>query len=186
MILWIQISDKFRFTFQNAVQSIKPIGKNLSEMGKELEMIEQVTSSGELRKKLVEAEEAKVEIEAILLKRVSLAFFPHSIEWIVKFIHWSHLMRCVTEKLNCTNRNVNLFLGSDYRTLYCKKHTKNGNNVNVNSRIFVFGSKKSTTISNQFHSKRSHYAINMDYVKNIWPKLMDKRPKLLSPSKSFK
>lgn len=40
-------------------------------MGKELEAIGQVTSSGELRNKLVEAEEAKVEIEAILLKRVS-------------------------------------------------------------------------------------------------------------------
>lgn len=43
-------------------------------MGKELESIEQVTSSGELRNKLVEAEEAKVEIEAILLKRVSTIF----------------------------------------------------------------------------------------------------------------
>lgn len=41
-------------------------------MGKELETIEQVTSSGELHNKLVEAEEAKAEIEAILLKRVSL------------------------------------------------------------------------------------------------------------------
>lgn len=41
-------------------------------MGKELEAIEQVTSSGELHNKLVEAEEAKAEIEAILLKRVSL------------------------------------------------------------------------------------------------------------------
>lgn len=60
-----------RIYFQNAVQSIKPIGKNLSEMGKELEAIAQVTSNDELRNKLVEAEEAKVEIEAILLKRVS-------------------------------------------------------------------------------------------------------------------
>lgn len=46
-------------------------------MGKELETIEQVTSSGELHNKLVEAEEAKAEIEAILLKRVSL-FSDHS------------------------------------------------------------------------------------------------------------
>lgn len=40
-------------------------------MGKELELIEQITSSEELRNKLNEAEEAKVEIETILLKRVS-------------------------------------------------------------------------------------------------------------------
>lgn len=43
-------------------------------MGKELETIEQVTSCGELHNKLVEAEEAKAEIEAILLKRVSFIF----------------------------------------------------------------------------------------------------------------
>lgn len=49
-------------------------------MGKELEMIEQLTSSGALRNKLVEAEEAKVEIEAILLKRVSLCS-ASQIEW---------------------------------------------------------------------------------------------------------
>lgn len=42
-------------------------------MDKELEAIAQVTSTGELRGKLLEADEAKVEIEAILLKRVNLA-----------------------------------------------------------------------------------------------------------------
>lgn len=55
---------------QNAAQSIKPIAKNISEMDKELDAIAQVTSTGELRGKLLEADEAKVEIEAILLKRV--------------------------------------------------------------------------------------------------------------------
>lgn len=40
-------------------------------MDKELENIAQVTSTGDLRTKLVEADEAKVEVEAILLKRVS-------------------------------------------------------------------------------------------------------------------
>lgn len=59
----------FRST-QNAAQSIKPIAKNISEMDKELDAIAQVTSTGELRGKLLEADEAKVEIEAILLKRV--------------------------------------------------------------------------------------------------------------------
>lgn len=43
-------------------------------MGKELETIEQMTSCGELHNKLIEAEEAKAEIEAILLKRVSFIF----------------------------------------------------------------------------------------------------------------
>lgn len=40
-------------------------------MDKELESITQVTTVGDLRSKLVEAEEAKVEVEAILLERVS-------------------------------------------------------------------------------------------------------------------
>lgn len=39
-------------------------------MDKELEAIAQVTSTGELRSKLLEADEVKVEIEAVLLKRV--------------------------------------------------------------------------------------------------------------------
>lgn len=58
------------FALQNAVKSIKPIVKNLSEMDKELDSITQVTTVGDLRSKLIEAEEAKVEVEAVLLERV--------------------------------------------------------------------------------------------------------------------
>jgi len=58
--------------YSNAVKSIKPIVKNLSEMDKELDTIAQVTSTGDLRSKLIEADEAKVEVEAILLKRNTL------------------------------------------------------------------------------------------------------------------
>lgn len=47
-------------------------------MGKELESIVQVTSCVELHNKLIEAEEAKVEIEAILLKRVSLIIITYT------------------------------------------------------------------------------------------------------------
>lgn len=43
-------------------------------MDKELEIIAQTTSTGDLRGKLLQAEEAKVEIEAILLKRVRMRF----------------------------------------------------------------------------------------------------------------
>lgn len=53
------------------MKSIKPVVKNLSEMDKELELISQVSAVGDLRVKLAEAEEAKVEVEAILLERVS-------------------------------------------------------------------------------------------------------------------
>lgn len=60
----------FSLNIQNAVKSIKPIVKNLSEMDKELELISQVSAVGDLRIKLAEAEEAKVEVEAILLERV--------------------------------------------------------------------------------------------------------------------
>lgn len=53
-----------------AVKSIKPIVKNLSEMDKELEHIGQVTTVGDLKDKLEEAEEAKLSVEAVLLERV--------------------------------------------------------------------------------------------------------------------
>lgn len=56
--------------YGQAVKSIKPIAKNLSEMDKELESITQVTTVGDLRAKLLEAEEAKAEVEATLLERV--------------------------------------------------------------------------------------------------------------------
>lgn len=82
MNIWYELDLTFReFSYaffyivilsQNAVQSIKPIGKSLSGMGRELEIVEQATSSGELHEKLLKAEETKVEIEAILLKRVSI------------------------------------------------------------------------------------------------------------------
>ncbi|XP_037820346.1 uncharacterized protein LOC119609573 [Lucilia sericata] len=55
-----------------AVKSIKPIVKNLSEMDKELEHISQVTTVGDLKDKLQEAEEAKLTVEAVLLERNAL------------------------------------------------------------------------------------------------------------------
>ncbi|XP_036345182.1 uncharacterized protein LOC118754415 [Rhagoletis pomonella] len=55
-----------------AVKSIKPIVKHLSEMDKELEHIGQVTTVGDLKDKLQEAEDAKVSVEAVLLERNSL------------------------------------------------------------------------------------------------------------------
>uniref|UniRef100_A0A1A9UW21 Uncharacterized protein n=1 Tax=Glossina austeni TaxID=7395 RepID=A0A1A9UW21_GLOAU len=58
--------------YQAAVKSIKPIVKHLSEMDKELEHISQVTTVGDLKEKLEEAEEAKVTVEAVLLQRNAL------------------------------------------------------------------------------------------------------------------
>lgn len=55
---------------QTAVKSCKQVNKNLSDMGRELESIGQVTSVGDLPHKLTEAEEAKVEVEGQLLERV--------------------------------------------------------------------------------------------------------------------
>lgn len=55
---------------QTAVKSIKPIIKNLSEMNKELDQIANLSTVGNLKEKLEEAEEAKIEVEAILLERV--------------------------------------------------------------------------------------------------------------------
>jgi len=47
------------------------MNKNLSDMGRELENISQVTSVGDLPEKLAEAEEGKVQVEGQLLERVS-------------------------------------------------------------------------------------------------------------------
>ena len=57
--------------YATAVKSIKPIVKNLNEMDKELEHISQVTTVGDLKDKLQEAEDAKVNVEAVLLERVN-------------------------------------------------------------------------------------------------------------------
>lgn len=43
-------------------------------MSNEVESIAQITSTGDLRAKLIEAEGAKVEVEALLLKRVRFIF----------------------------------------------------------------------------------------------------------------
>lgn len=53
------------------MKSCKGVTKNLSDMAKELEHIGSITSVGELPQKMEEAEEAKNEVEAIILKRVS-------------------------------------------------------------------------------------------------------------------
>lgn len=57
--------------FQTAVKSCKQVNKNLSDMGRELENIGQVTSIGDLPEKLTAAEDAKAEVEGQLLERVS-------------------------------------------------------------------------------------------------------------------
>ena len=71
---------------QIAVKSCKQMNKNLSDMGKELESIGQVCSVGDLPEKLLEAEEAKVQVEGQLLERVgysrSISYFRKSGEGI--------------------------------------------------------------------------------------------------------
>lgn len=93
-------------------------------MDKELEAIAQVTSTGELRGKLLEADEAKVEIEAILLKRVNLGSLPNHIDC---FKIRLHLMASIS------------FAFKSIRTHYYKKRLRNGNNVKRNSKIFASG-----------------------------------------------
>ncbi|XP_008555407.1 muscle-specific protein 300 kDa isoform X6 [Microplitis demolitor] len=58
--------------YSTAVKSCKQVNKNLSDMGKELEVIGQFTSVGDLPEKLAQAEEAKVEVEGQLLERNAL------------------------------------------------------------------------------------------------------------------
>lgn len=98
-------------------------------MSNELELIAQITSTGNLRGKLIEAEGAKVEVEALLLKHVRfILFWPRFVSTQVHgFIAVSHKF-CVCH-FNC-------------RILCYKKRAKNGNNAKKNSRKFGHGSKK--------------------------------------------
>lgn len=110
-------------------------------MDKELEAIAQVTSTGELRSKFLEADEVKVEIEAILLKRV--CFCPLEQALYSHFDLVFYLIGIIT-----------------FRIHYYKKHLKNGNNARRSSEIFVVGLIKQEEHSNQRISKRNHYVIN--------------------------
>ncbi|XP_057659189.1 muscle-specific protein 300 kDa isoform X4 [Diorhabda carinulata] len=58
--------------YSNAAKSCKSATKNLSDMAKELENIGDITSVGDLPQKMEEAEEAKAEVEATILKRNGL------------------------------------------------------------------------------------------------------------------
>ncbi|ODN01313.1 Nesprin-1 [Orchesella cincta] len=55
-----------------AVKSLKTVGKQLSEMGKEIDHVSSVSSASPLHEKLDEAEQAKTDIESQLLERNSL------------------------------------------------------------------------------------------------------------------
>lgn len=55
-------------------------------MDKELESITQVTTVGDLRSKLVEAEDVKVEVEAVLLERVRLRSYHIFLLYPQKYI----------------------------------------------------------------------------------------------------
>ncbi|XP_076667923.1 muscle-specific protein 300 kDa isoform X16 [Andrena cerasifolii] len=58
--------------YSTAVKSCKQINKNLSDMSKELDCIGQVCCVGDLPEKLLQAEEAKVQVEGQLLERNAL------------------------------------------------------------------------------------------------------------------
>lgn len=70
------------------MKSCKQQAKNLTEMAKEIEAIERVTSSGDLPSKLESAENATVDVEKRLTKTVSdynreLLFFGYRIVFAV-------------------------------------------------------------------------------------------------------
>lgn len=76
----IQQAKQKHAEYSAAVKSAKPINKHLSDMDKELDEITKVTTVAELRLKLQEAEEAKIEVEGRLLERNSL-LMETSEEW---------------------------------------------------------------------------------------------------------
>lgn len=76
----IQQAKQKHIDYSAAVKSVKPINKHLSDMDKELDEITKVTAVAELRLKLQEAEEAKIDVEGKLLERNSL-LMETSEEW---------------------------------------------------------------------------------------------------------
>ena len=62
------------FLLQIAVKSCKIATKNVSDMGKELSRISQVSSVGALAEQMAEAEQSKTEVEALLQERVGFLF----------------------------------------------------------------------------------------------------------------
>jgi nesprin-1 len=62
------------FLLQIAVKSCKIATKNVSDMGKELSRISQVSSVGALAEQTAEAEQSKTEVEALLQERVGFLF----------------------------------------------------------------------------------------------------------------
>lgn len=76
----IQQAKQKHAEYAAAVKSVKPINKHLSDMDKELDEITKVTAVADLRLKLQEAEEAKIEVEGKLLERNSL-LMETSEEW---------------------------------------------------------------------------------------------------------
>lgn len=79
-ITTLQQAKQKHADYSAAVKSVKPINKALSEMDKELDEITKVTAVAELRIKLQEAEDTKIEVESKLLERNSL-LMETSEEW---------------------------------------------------------------------------------------------------------
>lgn len=60
------------FCLQNALKSCKQQAKNLADMAKEIEVVERVTSPGDLPSRLEAAENATVDVEKKLAKTVRI------------------------------------------------------------------------------------------------------------------
>jgi DNA topoisomerase VI subunit B len=63
---------------QMAVKSCKVATKNVSDMGKELSSISQVSSVGALADQMAEAEQSKTEVETQLQERVRPFLFSYT------------------------------------------------------------------------------------------------------------
>lgn len=144
--------------YVTAVKSIKPIVKHLSEMDKELEHIGQVTTVGDLKDKLQEAEDAKISVEAVLLERV---------KW------QSNTITTRVEEFLGNPSIIQLFSPTFYivscRTPCCKRPARNGTNVNARLRIYAPGTKRRSRDWTPRSSRRNRCAISSVSVRRPWP-----------------
>lgn len=147
--------------YVTAVKSVKPIVKHLSEMDKELEHIGQVTTVGDLKDKLQEAEDAKITVEAVLLERVK-CLGSGDCNLGLRFL-----------SVNRTGGSyLFLFYFQIHRTLCCKRPAKSGINVNARLRIYAPGTKRRSRAWTPRSSRRNRCAISSASARRPWPTLM--------------
>ena len=103
-----------------AVRSLKTAGKHLSEMGKEVAKVAEISSAAPLCEKLDEVEQEKCDLEGRLLERVRYYYYHHNT--ITHFLTHTRSLECDEARKNNLMQKTLLLASSHSRKfLYAKK-----------------------------------------------------------------